>query len=82
MSAAIKHIRTASLDVAYEESGNPSGDPVFLMHGWPYDPRDYDDVLPALGAAGYRIIVPARLRRHALSLHPHAALGPASRAWQ
>jgi hypothetical protein len=30
MSAAIKHIRTASLDVAYEESGNPSGDPVFL----------------------------------------------------
>ena len=58
MSAAIKHIRTASLDVAYEESGNPSGDPVFLMHGWPYDPRDYDDVLPALGAAGCRIIVP------------------------
>ena len=58
MSAAIKHIRTASLDVAYEESGNPSGNPVFLMHGWPYDPRDYDAVLPALGAAGCRIIVP------------------------
>jgi len=58
MSAAIKHIRTASLDVAYEESGNPSGDPVFLMHGWPYDPRDYDDVVPALCAAGCRIIVP------------------------
>jgi hypothetical protein len=58
MSAAINHIRTASLDVAYEESGNPSGNPVFLMHGWPYDPRDYDDVLPALGAAGCRIIVP------------------------
>ena len=58
MSAAIKHIRTASLDVAYEESGNPSGDPVFLMHGWPYDPRDYDNVLPVLGAAGCRIIVP------------------------
>ena len=58
MSAAIKHIRTASLDVAYEESGNPSGDPVFLMHGWPYDPRDYDDVVPALCATGCRIIVP------------------------
>jgi hypothetical protein len=39
MSTAIKHIRTASLDIAYEESGSPSGDPVFLMHGWPYDPR-------------------------------------------
>ena len=55
MSAAIKHIRTASLDVAYEESGNPSGNPVSLMHGWPYDPRDYDAVLPELGAAGCRI---------------------------
>ena len=57
-NATHKHIRTTTLDVAYEESGNPSGDPVFLMHGWPYDPRDYDNVLPALGAAACRIIVP------------------------
>ena len=79
MSAAIKHIRTASLDVAYEESGNPSGDPVFLMHGWPYDPRDYDGVLPALGAAGCRIIVPY-LRGFAATrfLSPSVAPPPAA----
>jgi pimeloyl-ACP methyl ester carboxylesterase len=57
-SAAIKHVRTATLDVAYEESGKPDGVPVFLLHGWPYDPRCYDEVVPPLVAAGCRIIVP------------------------
>ena len=36
MIAALRHIRTATLDVAYEESGTPGGTPVFLLHGWPY----------------------------------------------
>jgi pimeloyl-ACP methyl ester carboxylesterase len=58
MAAAINHIHTKTLDVAYEESGNPAGMPVFLMHGWPYDPRCYDDVVPPLAAAGCRVIVP------------------------
>jgi len=58
MTAAHKHIRTATLDVAYEESGNPGGAPVLLMHGWPYDPRCYDEVVPPLAAAGCRVIVP------------------------
>jgi pimeloyl-ACP methyl ester carboxylesterase len=58
VTAALKHIRTATLDVAYEESGNADGTPVVLLHGWPYDPRCYDDVVPPLVAAGYRVIVP------------------------
>ena len=58
MSGAPKHIRTSVLDVAYEESGAPDGAPVFLMHGWPYDPRCYDEVVPQLVAAGCRVIVP------------------------
>jgi pimeloyl-ACP methyl ester carboxylesterase len=53
-----KHIRTATLDVAYEESGDPGGAPVLLLHGWPYDPRCYDEVVPRLVAAGCRVIVP------------------------
>jgi pimeloyl-ACP methyl ester carboxylesterase len=57
-SPAIKHIRIAALDIAYEESGTPDGMPVFLMHGWPYDPRCYDAVVPLLAAAGCRLIVP------------------------
>jgi pimeloyl-ACP methyl ester carboxylesterase len=31
---------------------------VLLMHGWPYDPRCYDEVVPPLVAAGCRVIVP------------------------
>ena len=58
MTAATKHVRTASLDIAYEESGAADGVPVFLMHGWPYDPRSYDEVIPPLVAAGARVIVP------------------------
>jgi pimeloyl-ACP methyl ester carboxylesterase len=58
VTAAHKHIRTATLDVAYEESGNPGGTPVLLLHGWPYDPSCYDEVVPPLVAAGCRVIVP------------------------
>ena len=58
VTAARKHIRTATLDVAYEESGSADGVPVLLLHGWPYDPRCYDDVVPPLVAAGCRVIVP------------------------
>src|SRR5579863_7429896 len=58
MAAAVKHVLTSTLDIAYEESGNPDGAPVFLLHGWPYDPRCYDEVVPALAAAGCRVIVP------------------------
>ncbi len=58
MTAAIKHLRTPTLEIAYEESGQRNGRPVFLLHGWPYDPRCYDEVVPPLAAAGLRVIVP------------------------
>jgi pimeloyl-ACP methyl ester carboxylesterase len=58
VTATPKHIRTTTLDVAYEESGSADGAPVFLMHGWPYDPRCYDAVVPLLAGSGCRVIVP------------------------
>jgi pimeloyl-ACP methyl ester carboxylesterase len=58
MAASRKQIRTSVLEIACEESGPADGVPVFLMHGWPYDPRTYDDVVPRLVAAGCRTIVP------------------------
>ena len=58
MNAALKRIRTSVLEIAYEESGSADGMPVFLMHGWPYDPRCYDAVIAPLAAAGARVIVP------------------------
>jgi pimeloyl-ACP methyl ester carboxylesterase len=58
LTAALKRIQTSALDIAFEESGAADGAPVFLMHGWPYDPRCYDAVIAPLCAAGARVIVP------------------------
>jgi pimeloyl-ACP methyl ester carboxylesterase len=57
-SPVIKHARAKTLDIAYEESGSQNGIPVLLLHGFPYDPRCYDDMVPPLVAAGCRTIVP------------------------
>jgi pimeloyl-ACP methyl ester carboxylesterase len=55
---ALKLARTPVLDIAYEESGPADGAPVILLHGFPYDPRAYDGVVPQLAANGCRVIVP------------------------
>ena len=51
-------IRAGVLDVAYDRVGDPSGRPVVLMHGFPYDPRGYDDVGRLLAESGYDVVVP------------------------
>jgi pimeloyl-ACP methyl ester carboxylesterase len=58
LSGATKSIDTAVLRIGYEESGNPAGFPVVLLHGFPDDVRAWDDVAPPLVKAGYRVIVP------------------------
>ena len=58
MSPLITRIRTDTLDIACEMSGPADGVPVILLHGWPYDPRAYDAMVPPLAAAGCRAIVP------------------------
>ena len=55
---SLRRARTGTLEIAYEDSGPQNGFPVLLMHGFPYDPRCYDEVVPPLVAAGYRAIVP------------------------
>ena len=54
----LKRTRTNILEIAYEDSGPETGFPVLLMHGFPYDPRAFDEVVPPLVAAGHRVIVP------------------------
>jgi pimeloyl-ACP methyl ester carboxylesterase len=54
----VRHIRTGSLDIAYEESGSATGFPVILLHGFPYDVRAFDEVAPVVAASGHRAIVP------------------------
>jgi pimeloyl-ACP methyl ester carboxylesterase len=46
------------LDIAYLETGPADGQPVILLHGWPSDVHDWDDVAPPLAEAGFRVLVP------------------------
>ncbi|WP_309231621.1 alpha/beta hydrolase [Nocardia sp. SYP-A9097] len=54
----IKQIEAGVLNVGYAEFGDVTGQPVILLHGWPYDPHSYAEVGPPLAAAGYRVLVP------------------------
>jgi pimeloyl-ACP methyl ester carboxylesterase len=54
----VQQIDAGPLNVGYVEVGPPSGQPVMLLHGWPYDIHSFVDVAPTLGSAGYRVVVP------------------------
>ena len=51
-------VRTPVLEIGYLESGPAEGPPVILLHGWPSDVHDWDEVVPPLAEAGYRVLVP------------------------
>lgn len=53
-----KAIEAGCLNVAYRDFGPPSGPPVILLHGFPYDVHAFDAVAERLSAAGRRCIVP------------------------
>ena len=54
----LKLVQTPVLNIGYEESGNPSGFPIILLHGFPYDIRSWDRVVPMLTESGHRVLVP------------------------
>ncbi|NML22318.1 alpha/beta hydrolase [Pseudoflavitalea sp. G-6-1-2] len=54
----IKQVKTAILDIGYAEAGPENGEPVILLHGWPYDIHSYTEVASILAAKGYRVLVP------------------------
>src|SRR5260221_9612138 len=49
---------TDTLKIAFEEAGEPAGDPVILLHGFPDDAKAWDAVARDLSAAGFRTIAP------------------------
>jgi pimeloyl-ACP methyl ester carboxylesterase len=51
-------VPTPSLTIAYEDNGGAQGFPIILLHGFPDDVRAWDEVVPPLTKAGYRVIVP------------------------
>jgi pimeloyl-ACP methyl ester carboxylesterase len=58
LTVPYRTVRTGTLEIAYQEYG-PAGSPaVVLLHGWPSDVHDWDDVAPVLGTEGFRVLVP------------------------
>ena len=53
-----RSVKTDVLDIGYEESGDRAGFPIILLHGFPYDVRAWDETVPPLVEAGYRVLVP------------------------
>jgi len=51
-------VQVGGLRVGYERTGDGSGWPVVLLHGFPYDVRSYDRVAAILAAAGADVVVP------------------------
>jgi len=56
--ASLKQIDAGLLNVGFAEDGPTDGEPVLLLHGWPYDIYSFIDAAPLLASAGYRVIVP------------------------
>ncbi|WP_036411821.1 alpha/beta fold hydrolase [Micromonospora parva] len=54
----LRQVEAGLLNVGYVDAGPPDGDPVILLHGWPYDIHSFVDVVPLLTAAGHRVVVP------------------------
>jgi pimeloyl-ACP methyl ester carboxylesterase len=54
----LRQVRTAELEIGYAEMGPATGQPVILLHGWPYDIHSFEEVAPMLAGAGYRVLVP------------------------
>lgn len=56
-------VTAGELHVAYVDAGDPTAEPVVLLHGFPYDIHSYVEVIPLLVEAGFRVLVP-HLRGH------------------
>ena len=65
-----RFVQTPILNIAYEDHGHAEGFPVVLLHGFPYDVRSWDQVLPSLVNEGYHVFVPY-LRGYGLTTFLH-----------
>lgn len=54
----IKQVNAGVLNVGYVEAGPADGEPVLLIHGWPYDIYSYKEVSEKLAAKGFRVLIP------------------------
>lgn len=54
----VHQIAAGDLDVGYVDIGPRDGQPVILLHGWPYDIHSYADSATLLAGQGYRVVIP------------------------
>lgn len=54
----VKQIKAGLLNVGYLESGPKNGQPVILLHGWPYGIQSYSKAAAILSSKGYHVYVP------------------------
>jgi len=57
-ATAGRMVDTPVLSIAYEDTGDPRGFPIILLHGFPDDVHAFDEVVPPLVKAGHRTLVP------------------------
>lgn len=55
---SIKQIKAGVLNIGYAEVGPSDGQPVILLHGWPYDIHSYSKSAAILAGKGYHVFVP------------------------
>ena len=55
----MKSIKTAVLEIAYEDQGPQDGYPILFLHGWPDAPCGWKGVAGRLQANGWRTIIPS-----------------------
>jgi len=54
----LKQVDAGLLRVGYVELGPRGGNPVLLLHGWPYDIHSFAEVAPGLAARVHRVVAP------------------------
>jgi pimeloyl-ACP methyl ester carboxylesterase len=54
----VDHFRSAGLTFPVRDAGPADGEAVVLLHGFPQNRSSWDDVIPLLAEAGYRVLAP------------------------
>ena len=66
---AVRSVQTPVLTIGFEESGNPQGFPVVLLHGFPDDVRAWDGVVPLLVSGVFDVADDPRFERDGEDLY-------------
>jgi len=54
----LSQVDAGDLNVGYTDDGPSDAPAVLLLHGWPYDIHSFEEVVPRLVDAGFRVVVP------------------------